>query len=213
MRVLVLHNSYNVAGGEEVAVEQEIRMLRDQGNQVALYAVSNPAIHPRPLLEQLALARTALWSKDSYYKVFEMCRDFEPDIAHVHNFWMTLTPSVHKACHDAGVPTVQTLHNYRLVCLNAVMLRNGRMCQDCVGALPWRGVVRRCYRGSASGSATVAGMVTYHRIRDTWAQDVDAFIAPSSYAASLLAAGRVPPDRTIVKPNRTQSNKRPGKFE
>jgi len=216
MRVLVFHNQYNQAGGEDTAVDEESRMLRQHGVDVLVDKTLNPPVQPFPLYKQLDTAYNATWSRESYRRVFELCIGYRPDVAHVHNFWLALSPSVHKACHDAGVPTVQTLHNYRLLCLNALMLREGRTCQDCLNKVPWRGVLRRCYRGSIGASAAVAGMVTFHRIRNTWFRDVDAFVTPSNYARSRLVLGKVPADRITVKPNvvadRIQSTMRPSLF-
>src|SRR5207248_952547 len=103
----------------------------------------------------------------SFLHIARICREFKPDVAHVHNFWMSFSPSVHAACHQEGVPTVQTLHNYRLMCANGVMLRNGQICDDCVGTNPVSGVVHRCYRNSAVASALVARMISNNRARGT----------------------------------------------
>ena len=150
----------------------------------------------------IQLARNSAWSNSSFDTVEELCREVKPDVAHVHNFWANLTPSVHAACHAAGVPTVQSLHNYRLFCVNALLLRNGSICTDCLGKTPWRGIVRRCYNGSAIASAVVANMAVENRKRDTW-NGVDAFITPSEHARSIFAANGIPAGRLHVKPNFT----------
>jgi glycosyltransferase involved in cell wall biosynthesis len=124
-----------------------------------------------------------------------------PDILHVHNFWTALTPSVHAAAHSEGVPTVQTLHNYRLLCTNSLLLRNNKPCVECVGKLPWRGIVHKCYRSSFASSAAVARMIVCNRARQTWHRHVNAFIALSQFSRCMLQAGGVPPDRLFVKPN------------
>ena len=123
---------------------------------------------------------------------------------------MRLSPSVHRACHDAGVPTVQTLHNFRLLCTNALFLRNGQICEDCLGKTPWRGVVRRCYRDSFLASAAVTRMIVSNRRRNSWGQDVDAFIALTEHSRSKFIAGGLPADRVFVKPNFVEDSHRPG---
>src|ERR1700681_2638498 len=184
MRVLVLHNRYRQYGGEDRVVAAEVAMLRAHGVDVVLHETDNTA-------GLIQLARHSAWSASSFDDVEKLCREVRPDVAHVHNFWATLTPSVHAACHAAGVPTVQTLHNYRLFCVNAVLLRNGSICTDCVGKTPWRGVVRRCYNHSAMASAAVANMIVQNRRCSTW-DDVDAFIAPSEHARSMFVSAGIP---------------------
>ena len=141
------------------------------------------------------------WSGKSYSRVRRLCEDSRPDIAQVQNFWLNLSPSAHRACQDANVPTVQTLRNFRLLCANALFLRDGQVCEDCLGKAPWRGVVRRCYRDSLLASAAVARMIVSNRRRDTWRRDVDAFIALTEHSRSKFIAGGLPADRIFVKPN------------
>jgi len=201
MKVLVVHNQYRQRGGEDTAVDEETRMLQDGGVELRVIKVPNPPVESRSLAEGLHLVCNSTWSRESYRRIFGVCLEYRPDVAHVHNFWMALSPSVHKACHDAGAATVQTLHNYRLLCLNGLMLRDGKVCEDCLNRVPWRGVVRKCYRESAGASAAVAGMVTFHRVRNTWFHDIDIFLTPSEYSKSKLVLGRIPTDRIKVKPN------------
>lgn len=200
MRVLVLHNHYRRPGGEDIVAQSEIDLLRSRG--VEVLPIQTRQIDGNGGIGDLVrIARSTAWSADSYEYVRRMCEGFRPDVAHVHNFWMKLSPSVHKACHDSGVPTVQTLHNFRLLCTNALLLRNGKVCEDCVGRVPWRGVVRRCYRNSLLASGAVAQMVVANRRRGTWHADVDAFIALSQHSRRKFVTGAVPADRIFVKPN------------
>jgi glycosyltransferase involved in cell wall biosynthesis len=114
---------------------------------------------------------------------------------------MRLSPAVHYACKEAGIATVQTLHNFRLLCVKADFLREGKICQDCLGHVPWRGVVRRCYRDSLAASAAVAGMISTHRVLRTWRTQVDAFIALSEHSKAKFVAGGIPTDKIFVKRN------------
>jgi len=194
MKVLILHNRYREPGGEDAAASAEAALLREGGVDVVEATFDNQG-------SPLQLGLHAAWSRDSYRQVHAWCAAHQPDLCHVHNFWMRLSPSVHPACHAAGVATVQTLHNFRLMCVNGLLLRHGVVCEDCAGGVPWLGVVRRCYRDSFAASATVAGMIAGHRVRGTWDRDVDAFVALSRHSRDKLAAGRMPADRIFVKPN------------
>jgi glycosyltransferase involved in cell wall biosynthesis len=201
VKVLILHNRYRQPGGEDQVVLAEEMLLRERGAQVRLVEVDNGAPQGEGLLHTIAMAGAAAWSPSSYSLAARICREFQPDVVHIHNFWMSLSPSVHAACRASGAATVQTLHNFRLLCTNALLLRDGHSCTDCVGRTPWRGVTRSCYRGSLAASAAVAGMITANRLLRTWQRSVDAFIALSHHSRSQFVAGRIPADRLFVKPN------------
>jgi glycosyltransferase involved in cell wall biosynthesis len=201
MRVLFIHNRYRQYGGEDAVAAAEANLLRGNGMNVFCLDAGNDVDPGVSITGTLALALHSHWSRASYRRVREICEEFRPDVAHVHNFWMRLTPAVHAACWDAGVPTVQTLHNFRLFCTNAQFQRSGYVCQDCLGKLPWRGVVRRCYRHSFFASAAVARMIVASRARGTWTEQVSAFIALSEHSRRLFIAGGIPEARIRFKPN------------
>jgi glycosyltransferase involved in cell wall biosynthesis len=127
--------------------------------------------------------------------------EFSPDIVHVHNFFPLLTPAAYDAILEAGVPVVQTLHNYRTICAGALLMRAGKPCEDCVQGSPYQAVIHGCYRGSRLGSLAVARMVNYHRKKRTWSNKVDLFIALSEFARQKFIAAGFPADRIAVKSN------------
>ena len=200
MHVLFLHNRYRQSGGEDAVVRSEIDLLRSRSVKVTEFELTNEA-DEEGWRNTIQLGLSASWSWSSHRKIREICAEVRPDIAHVHNFWMRLSPAVHYACKQAGVPTVQTLHNFRLLCVKADFLREGKICQDCLGHVPWRGVVRRCYRDSLAASAVVAGMISTHRSLGTWRTQVDAFIALSEHSKSKFVEGGIPADKIFVKRN------------
>ena len=122
---------------------------------------------------------------------------------HVHNFFPALSPSVYDACADEHVPVVQTLHNYRLMCANGLLFRQGGICTECLGhKIPWPSVQHGCYRGSRLGSFTVASMIAFHRWRRTWIDRVQRFIALTDFARDIFVKEMdIPYERVVVKPN------------
>jgi glycosyltransferase involved in cell wall biosynthesis len=113
-----------------------------------------------------------------------------------------ISPAGYAAAHDLGIPVVQTLHNFRLLCPNALFLRQGRQCEDCLGrSLAWPGIVHACYRGSRPATTVVAAMLGWHRLRSTWREGVDTYITVSQFARAKFIAGGLPADRLVVKPN------------
>jgi glycosyltransferase involved in cell wall biosynthesis len=124
-----------------------------------------------------------------------------PDLVHVHNTWFALSPAVLRGLARARLPVVLTVHNYRLTCVSANLLRDGRPCQDCLGRSPLPGVRHRCYRDSAVASAAVAATISLARRREVYHRDVAAILVPSSHARDLLAVAGLPRERMHVVPN------------
>ena len=122
---------------------------------------------------------------------------------HVHNFFPRLSPSVYDAAADFGIPVIQTLHNYRLLCANAQLFREGAVCRECLGrAVPWPAVQHGCYQDSRAGSAVVAGMLAAHRLRGTWRDRVDRYIVLTEFARQLFREHtNIPSHKLVVKPN------------
>jgi glycosyltransferase involved in cell wall biosynthesis len=113
-----------------------------------------------------------------------------------------ISPSAYYACRDAGVPVVQTLHNFRMFCANGLLLRNGRICEDCIGEkVPWRGVAYGCYRDSRLYSVPVVAAEVIHRAMRTWTESVDAFIALTEFGKQKFIQCGLPEGRIFVKPN------------
>jgi glycosyltransferase involved in cell wall biosynthesis len=208
MRILMLHNRYLVPGGEDQCSVAEAGLLRDQGHEVELLEEDNRRI------EQLGQARTAMrtvWSRESYRRIDELLRSRPFDILHVQNFFPLWSPSVYYAASRNRVPVVQTLHNYRLMCVNSLFFRDQHLCQECLGRfLPWHGVVHACYRNSRAASAIVAAMVGTHKIAGTWRNRVAAYIAVSEFAREIYIAGGLPAEKITVKPNFIHPTPPPG---
>ena len=198
MRVLVVHNAYLHRGGEDTVVESEVALLRQHGHAVETYGRNNDDIDG---LSPLALVRQTLWSDRTSRDLESLVGAFRPDVIHAHNTFPLVSPSLYWAAERLRVPVVQTLHNFRLMCLNALYLRDGKVCEDCSGKLPWRGVVHGCYRGSRPASAVLAGAVTLHRGLGTYQNKVARYIALNEFCRRKFIEGGLPADRIVIKPN------------
>jgi len=198
MRIIQVHNVYQQAGGEDAVVANEGALLRERGHGVQLLSVSNDTIKgPRKALTAWR-ASYSPWGRKQLAKAIA---ESTPDVVHVHNFFPLLSPSIYDACQSAGVPVVQTLHNYRTICPGALLMRDGRTCELCIAASPYQAVRHRCYRGSRLGSLVVAHMVDVHQKRGTWHTKVDRFIALTEFAKSKFVEAGFPAIKIVVKPN------------
>jgi glycosyltransferase involved in cell wall biosynthesis len=199
MRVLVVHNRYQQRGGEDAVAEDETALLRAAGHAVDTVLVSNDAI--AGFADKVRAALDIADGRLMRDVVAEAVRRFRPDVVHVHNFFPLLSPAVHARVRALGPATVQTLHNFRMTCAGATLLRDGAPCELCVGRSPLPGIVHRCYRGSLTGSAALAHMIAAHRRQGTWRRDVDRFIVLSRFAHDIFVRAGVPAERIVVKPN------------
>jgi glycosyltransferase involved in cell wall biosynthesis len=146
------------------------------------------------------LLQKAIWSGDTYRDFGEMLRREKPDVVHVHNTWVMISPSIYQACKEAGVPVVQTFHNYRLMCPAGTFFREGKTCEECLDHGQWRSVLYGCYRDSRIITAAKALMLATHRRRGTWA-GIDCYIALSEFSRNQFLRGGFPAEKLFVKPN------------
>jgi glycosyltransferase involved in cell wall biosynthesis len=198
VKVLVIHNRYRTSApsGEDMVCDAEAALLARHGIEIVRYERANDDIG-----SPLTAALETVWSRRARRELTAVLRRERPDVAHVHNLWYRISPSAYAACRDAGVPVVQTLHNFRMFCANALLLRDGRPCEECVGKSPWRGVRHGCFRGSPLATAPVALAEWLHGSRGTWSDGVDRYVALTQFALERFVACGLPRERISVKPN------------
>jgi glycosyltransferase involved in cell wall biosynthesis len=209
MRILSVHNAYQQPGGEDQVFAQEAGLLRSHGHQVVLYESSNDQVKGG---NPLVLLGNTIWNRGTHRELRALMQREQPDIVHVHNTFPVISPAVYYAAGEAGIPVVQTLHNYRLICPTATLFRAGQVCEDCVGrAISWPGVVHGCYRGSRPATAAAAAMLAIHNYKHTWSEAVSAYIALSDFARDKFIQGGLPAGKIFVKPNFLEADPGMGK--
>jgi glycosyltransferase involved in cell wall biosynthesis len=176
-------------------------MLEQAGHRVIPYCRSNWDVESYKGMRRLSLAKGTVWASDSRRDFLRLLRQEKPDLAHVHNTFVMISPSIYSACYEAKVPVVQTLHNYRLLCPAGTFFRDGKVCEECVEGSLWRGIQHACYHGSRSATATVALMLGTHRLRGTWKREISCFIALSEFARDKFVENGLPKEKIFVKPN------------
>lgn len=202
MNILFAHNAYQHFGGEDAVVDSEIALLRAHGHNVELYKRHNDELHT---LSAATAALTAVWSARSAQELDALCATFQPDIIHVHNTFPLISPSIYWTAARRCIPVVQTLHNFRLLCPQGTFLRNGVVCEDCLGKSPWRAVVRKCYRASLPQSAVLATMLSTHRMTGTYRDQVTRYIALNAFSRDRFISTGLRAERMRIKPNFVES--------
>jgi glycosyltransferase involved in cell wall biosynthesis len=199
MKILAVHNRYQRPGGEDQVFVDETALLEARDHRVLRYEVHNDQVEQ---VNRLTLAKDTVWNTPAYRELGALIRRERPDVVHFHNTLPLVSPAGYYAARAEGVPVIQTLHNYRLLCPVALFFRDGRVCEDCMGkAVPWPGVVHKCYRGSRAASGVIAAMLTVHRVLRTWTEMVDVYVALTEFARSKFIEGGLPAGKIVVKPN------------
>jgi glycosyltransferase involved in cell wall biosynthesis len=199
MRVLHVHNFYQLPGGEDQSFAAIGAMLETYGHEVVRYTLKNDVIAG---VHKVTAAGKAVWNHAVYKQLRRLIRATAPDVAQFENIFPLVSPAAYYACHAERVPVVQTLRNFRILCPSGLLHRNGRICEDCIGKwTPWPGILHGCYRDSRLGSAAVAAMITAHRAAGTWDSKVNAYVALNSFVRAKFIAAGLAADKIHVSPN------------
>ena len=211
MKVLQVHNFYQRPGGEDAVFRREGALLEAHGDTVIRFTRHNDDVAG---MGRGTLAAKTVWNRDVERELGALIERERPDVMHCHNTFPLVSPAVYGVARARGVAVVQTLHNYRLVCPKAELMRAGAPCEKCLGrTVAWPAVRHRCYRGSRAASAAVAGMLAFHRKRGTWTRDVDRYISMTRFAKDKFVSGGLPAGRIAVKPHFVPGAPEPGRGE
>ena len=198
MKIVSIHNYYQVRGGEDQLFEDEASLLESKGHEVIWHTASSDSIKKSQLA---SVALNTLWSRKSYYELIELIQLHRPDVIHSVNTFPLFSPSIFHAARKLNVPLVATIQNYRYFCAQAMCFRNGKACEACLGKIPWRAITNRCYKGSIIGSTVVASMQMIHRKLRSWQNYIDVICVASDFSKSKLVKAGIPEERMIIKPN------------
>lgn len=182
--------------------EADRALLERAGHGITVYERHNDEIKSYRAWRRVDLLRRTIWATDTTAALRRMLACERIDVAHFYNVFPLISPSAYYACAAFGVPVVQTVQNYRHSCPAALLHRNGRICEDCVGkAIPWPGVWHGCYRQSRVETAAVAAMLAAHRLAGTWQMRVHTYVALTNFSRRKLIEGGLPAHKIVVKPN------------
>ncbi len=199
MKIIVAHNYYQQRGGECLSFEANASLLEDRGHEVHRFTLNNDDIDQQ---SRVKVAVQTIWNASTRRKLASMVQEVRPAIVHFTNTFPKISPSVYSVARHLGAAVIQDLRNYRLVCAAFNFLRDGKICEDCLGrsiAVP--AIRHRCYRGSLPGSVVVASMQAVHHALGTWRSQIDLFMTPSEFAKSKYVQAGFERHRIRAKPN------------
>ena len=199
MRIVQVHNRYRHHGGEDAVLETERDLLIGHGHEVHQYLKDNRLIDED---SNVATALSGIWSNSVYREFRTLLRRLRPSVVHVHNTMPLISPSVYYASAAENVPVIQTLHNYRLLCIGGQFLRDNRICEDCINTKCFApGFRHKCYRQNLAATSAVGAMLVTHWGLSTWRSKITRYIALTAFARDKFICGGLPPAKISVKPN------------
>ncbi len=203
MKILIIHNSgsLHLPSGELKVAENEHRAIRDSNVECNLYVFYNDKIEDCNLSKLVNAGINIFWSHSSYILVSKLLEKHKPDIIHFHGVLPLLTASSFYACKKKNVPVVQTLHNFRWVCVEGGLYRDNRYCEICIHSSGWQGVVYGCSRGSRAISLPLFINNLLYRKSGFLYSWVDKFIAVSEFLKNNYVNAGFPDNKIIVKYN------------
>jgi glycosyltransferase involved in cell wall biosynthesis len=216
-RLLSINNYFYRRGGAEVVFLEQNRLFEEIGWEVIPFCMRHRDNLPTPWerffvdeiefgqaygpLEKIVRAAKVTYSLEARRKLRDLLLASRPHIAHAHNVYHHLSPSILSILKQAGVPTVLSLHDLKIACPAYKMMRDGRPCESCKGGRVHNVLRYRCIKGSTALSAVVLMETLVHRALRTYAHNVDRFVVPSRFYIEKLAAWGWPRDRFVHIPN------------
>ena len=202
--ILIVHNYYQIPGGEDTVVANEKKMLEEHGHKVILYSRNNAELKEMPKLKKLTLPVTTIFNPRTYREIRRLIKEEQIEIVHVHNTLNLISPAVYYAARSMHVPVVQTIHNFRLLCPGATFYRDGHICEDCVKHGLKCAVKHSCYRGSKVQTLACVISTWFHRMTGIYGK-INYICLTEFNKSKLLELKQIKSEKVFVKPNFVES--------
>ena len=206
-KVLIVHNYYQIPGGEDTVVENEKNLLEKHGHEVVLYTRHNSELKGMSKLQKLLLPFSTIFNLRTYREVRTIIKEQNIDVLHVHNTLNLVSPSVYYAGFSKKIPVVQTVHNFRLLCPGATFFRDGHVCEECLEKGLFCAVKHKCYRGSRVQTLACVISTLVHRAFGTY-RKLNYICLTEFNKSKLLHLKQVKIENVFVKPNFVQEIKK-----
>lgn len=198
--ILIVHNYYQIPGGEDSVVANEKGLLEQHGHAVFLYTRHNSEIKEMSKIRKLLLPFIAVFNFRTYGEIKKTIKEKQIDVVHVHNTWNLISPAVYYAARACKVPVVQTIHNFRLLCPGATFYRDGHVCEECVEKGLGCAVKHSCYRNSKAQTLVNVVSNRFHRLMNIYGK-INYLCLTDFNKEKLLQLKQIKAEKVFVKPN------------
>jgi glycosyltransferase involved in cell wall biosynthesis len=215
MDILLVNKFFFERGGTERYFFSLSRALEESGHRVIHFSMRHPSNLPSPdekyfirekryddgagIRSMLSQGLSFVRSKEAARRIAELVSDHRPQVAHLHNIYHQITPSIIPVLRQAGVPVVMTLHDYKLICPNYSLFARGKYCERCMGGKFYHAPLVRCNGGSLARSA----LLSFESYWQKWTRVYDGvacFLAPSRFLRGRFLTAGFAPERVIYLP-------------
>lgn len=205
-RVLIVHNYYNIPGGEDIVVANEKRLLESNGHYVKTYTRKNAELNEMYWHKKLLLPVITVFNTRTYRNIKRLIKEKHIDIVHVHNTLGIISPAVYYAAWKCKVPVVQTVHNFRMICPAATLYRDDHICEDCISNGLHQALKHKCYRDSFIQTLGCVTSLKVHRILGTYSR-IKYICLTEFNKEKLMSLHQINEGNIFVKPNFTRSER------
>ncbi|MBS6764939.1 MAG: glycosyltransferase family 4 protein [Clostridium sp.] len=199
-KILIVHNYYQIPGGEDTVVANEEQLLKEYGHEVFFYSRKNSELKTMSKLQKIMLPFTSIFNIRTYIDIKQIIRSKNIEIVHVHNTLALISPSVYYAAKACKVPVIQTIHNFRLLCPGATFFREGHICEECITKGLKCAIKHNCYRESKIQTIVCVINMKLHRMMGIY-RDFNYICLTEFNKSKLLSLKQVNQDKVFVKPN------------
>jgi glycosyltransferase involved in cell wall biosynthesis len=207
MKVLFVHNFYQIPGGEDSVFFIEVELLKNNGIHVESYTVHNAKINTP--IKKLLIVLSSFFNLYVFFDFYLYLVKSKPDVVHVHNFFPLFSPSIFWACKLKKIPVIHTLHNFRIICPTATLMLNGQITEKSIKRNSWWTIKKRVYKNSLVGTAVLSGMIEFNKFIGTWNNAVTKLIALTDFAKQKYIEAGISESKIVVKPNFVDGSTQP----
>jgi glycosyltransferase involved in cell wall biosynthesis len=197
MKILLINKFLYPKGGDAISTLTTGKILASHGHKVEFWGMAHPDNPPYQFQEYFVsnvdydgaagpvsrakAAMNILYSFEARKKMATLLEKFKPDVVHLNNFAHQISPSILDEIKKHRIPTVMTMHDYKMVCPTYSMLADDKPCEKCRGGRFYYCGLNRCTKGSLFKSmVNVAEMYLHHRILPIY-DKIDVYISPSRF--------------------------------
>lgn len=199
-KVLIVHNYYQIPGGEDTVVSNEKALLEEHGHEVILYTRHNSELKTFSKIQKLLLPFSTIFNIRTFREIKKIIISENIEIVHVHNTLNLISPSVYYAAMVCKVPVVQTIHNFRLLCPGATFFRDGHICEDCVTKGLTCAIKHKCYRNSRLQTLACVVSTWIHRAIGIYGR-LNYICLTEFNREKILGLKQIQSQKVFVKPN------------
>ncbi|MCJ7459509.1 MAG: glycosyltransferase family 4 protein [candidate division Zixibacteria bacterium] len=217
MKILFVNKYYHPSGGPEKVILQYQEKLESLGDKVILFSMQHPKNLATPysryfvcnvdyngsssFIDKTRMALNMFYSLEAKKKMELLLVEEKPDLAHLHNIYHQISPSILPVLKKKNIPVVMTLHDFKLLCPNYTFLRNGDPCESCEGKHFYKAVIHKCVKDSYWKSLVCSLEMYFHRFLKIYQDCVDAFIVLSEFSRDRFIKYGVPEEKIFYLPN------------